>query len=132
MNYVLDTHTWVWWNMRPEKLSSKVKSIVSGIKENQKLYLSAISIWEFSMLIAKERLSISCDGREWLEEALDDPFLEVVPLSTKVCWESTHLPGDFHSDPADRLIVASARICKAALLSKDAHIRKYSHVKTIW
>ena len=88
--------------------------------------------WEFSKLLEKERLGISCDPEEWLSEALDMPKLRLVPLTPKIAFKSTVLPQSFHGDPADQIIVATTREENAILLSKDKLIRKYRHVKSLW
>ncbi len=132
MSYLMDTHIWIWWNMQPENLSKKVITILEQADVKQPLLLSAISIWEFSKLVERGRLSISCDGQAWINEALDDPYLRVIPLSPEIAWHSTQLPKPFHHDPADQIIVATARHERVSLLSKDQLIRDYAHVKTLW
>jgi PIN domain nuclease of toxin-antitoxin system len=126
--YLLDTHIWIWWNMRPDALSTKTKHIIEGGKYDE-LLLSAISIWEFSKLLEKKRITISCDGMKWISEALNMPRLRVVELSPEIMWQSTRLPQPFHDDPADQMIVATARAENAALLTADALIRRYPHVR---
>lgn len=132
MKYVLDTHVWIWWNMRPGNLSRKVYSLL-GMSENyEELLLSAISLWEFCKLIEKQRLSISCDPENWIYEALNMPKLRLVPLSPRLAYRSTVLPQPFHHDPADQIIVATAREENAILISKDVLIEEYPHVRTLW
>ena len=75
----------------------------------RRLLLSAISLWEFAKLLEKRRLAISCDPEEWIREALEMPGLRLVPLSPSVAYRSTILPQPFHDDPADQIIVATAR-----------------------
>lgn len=94
--------------------------------------MSAISIWEFCKLIEKGRLTITIQGQEWISDALQMKNLTVVPLSPQIAWNSCNLPGNFHPDPADQIIVATAQIERATILSKDNLIRKYPYVKTIW
>ncbi|MCK5319473.1 MAG: PIN domain-containing protein, partial [Anaerolineales bacterium] len=69
MKYLLDTHTWVWWHMNPDKLSQKVKDIILDLDGYDELLLSAISPWEFCKLLEKKRLGISCNPEDWLESA---------------------------------------------------------------
>jgi PIN domain nuclease of toxin-antitoxin system len=73
------------------------------------LLLSAISQWEFSKLIEKKRIGISCDPVDWINHALDMPKFRMVPLSPLLAYPSTVLPRPFHDDPADQIIVATAR-----------------------
>ena len=132
MKYPLDTHTWIWWNMNPKKLSKKVKKLIHDTEGYDELLLSAISPWEFSKLLEKKRLGISCNPEDWIKAALDMPKLRVIPLHPILAYRSTILPQPFHDDPADQIIVASAREENATILTKDQKILKYEHVKSLW
>lgn len=132
MKYVLDTHTWVWWNMDPGKLSSKIRSLIGNPKRYEELLLSAISPWEFCKLLEKRRIGISCDPEEWIAEALDMTKLRLVPLTPTIAYRSTALPQPFGNDPADQIIVATAREANATLLSKDKTLQGYKHVRSLW
>ena len=118
--------------MRPEKLTPKVRALMSGPDRHDELLLSAISLWEFSKLLEKGRLAISCDPQEWMNEALNMPTLRLAPLSPSVAYRSTVLPQPFHDDPADQIIVATARDAKATILTSDPRIRAYPHCRSIW
>lgn len=131
MKYLLDTHTWIWWNSRPTSLSHKVLKLIQDGKYDE-LLLSAISVWEFAKLLEKKRLTLSCDGRLWIEKALEIPKLRLVELSPEISWNSTQLPRPFHEDPADQLIVATARVENATILTADHLIQKYQHVRSEW
>ena len=132
MKYLLDTHTWIWWNMHPENLSQKVKQIISGTDKYKEMLLSSISLWEFFKLLEKARLVISCDPAEWAKEALTMPKLRLVHLIPSIAYKSTVLPQPFHNDPADQIIVATAREENAIILTKDERIHQYSQVKSLW
>ena len=132
MKYLLDTHTWIWWNMRPQNLSQRVKTLISDSSKYDELLLSAISPWEFSKLLEKGRLGISCHPEEWINLALDMPKIRLVHLSPILAYRSTVLPKPFHSDPADQIIVATARKENATVLTKDKNIRTYDHVRSLW
>lgn len=132
MKYLLDTYTWIWWNMRPQNLSQRVKALVSDSSKYDELLLSAISPWEFSKLLETGRLGISCHPEEWINLALDMPKIRLVHLSPIIAYRSTVLPKPFHSDPADQIIVATAREENAIVLTKDKNIRTYDHVRSLW
>ena len=132
MKYLLDTHVWVWWNMRPEKLSRKVKRLIAASQKYEEILLSAISVWEFCKLLEKRRIGISCDPRDWLETALAMPKLRLVPLSPVIAYRSTVLPQLASADPADQIIVATAQEENAILLTKDEVLRQSACVRTIW
>ena len=132
LRYVLDTHVWIWWNMRPQKLSRKVRSLMSHPARYEELLLAAISVWEFSKLLEKQRLAISCDPEEWIRQALEMPKLRLVPLSPAIAYRSTVLPPVFHDDPADQIIVATAHEENATILTSDQRIRAYRHCRSLW
>ena len=118
--------------MRPEKLSRRVKALLSSPGRYEELLLSAISPWEFSKLLQKARLAISCNPEDWILKALDMPKLRLAPLSPLVAYRSTALPPGIHDDPADQIIVATAREEHATVLTKDERILAYPHVKSLW
>ena len=132
MKYLLDTHTWIWWHMNPDRLSEKVKALIEDSSNYDELLLSAISPWEFSKFLEKGRIGISGDPIIWLQEALALPKLTIVPLSPVLAYQSTVLPQPFHDDPADQIIVASAREEEAVILTKDNNILGYKHVVSLW
>ena len=132
MNYVLDTHTWIWLTSAPEMLSSAVKEKLSSLQKDDQLYLSSISVWEVCKLVEKGRLTLTEDTAQWIKEALDIAGLLLYPLSPSISLLSTTLPQPFHKDPGDQIIVATARHLNATLLTKDLLIRNYPHVKSLW
>ena len=132
MKYTLDTHTWIWWHMNPQNLSQKVKALIGDTSKYDELLLSAISPWEFSKLIEKRRIGISCDPEDWISIALDMPKLKLVPLSPVLAYRSTVLPQPFPNDPADQIIVATAREENATILTKDEKILSYKYVRSFW
>ena len=132
MKYLLDTHVWVWWHANPRRLSRRVTELIARPAGYEELLLSAISPWEFAELVEKGRLGISCDPEDWIAQALRMAKLRLVPLSPRIACHSTQLPGPFHNDPADQIIVATAREEGATILTKDTRIRDYSHVLSLW
>ncbi len=67
-----------------------------------------------------------------MDEALDMPRLRMVPLTPRIAYRSTVLPPPFHSDPADQIIVATAREMNATIVTKDQRVRDYAQVRTLW
>jgi PIN domain nuclease of toxin-antitoxin system len=132
MKYLLDTHVWIWWNMRPQNLSKKVAKLIENEDSYEELLLSAISPWEFSKLLEKGKLGISYNPEEWIHAALEMPKLRIVPLTPSIAYRSTVLPKPFHDDPADQLIVATAREENATILTKDKRILEYPYVQSLW
>lgn len=105
----MDTHIWIWWHNAPEEIPPEIHDCIRESGPGDELLLSAISPWEFCKLIEKEKIEISCDPRTWMREALDMARLRLVPLSPLIAYKSTVLPPPFHNDPADQIIVATAR-----------------------
>jgi len=132
MKYLLDTHVWIWWNMRPDRLSDNAKTVIKEAGNYSEILLSAISPWEFCKLLEKERIGISCNPEVWISRALRIPKLRLVPLTPSISYRSTVLPQPFHDDPADQIIVATAREENATIISRDKLIKNYQHVKSIW
>ena len=132
MKYLLDTHTWIWWHMHPQNLSRKVKILIGNTEKYDELLLSAISPWEFSKLLEKGRIGISCDPEDWINTALDLPKLRLVHISPILAYRSTILQQPFHDDPADQIIVATAREENATILTKDKKILEYKNVRSLW
>lgn len=130
--YLLDTHTWIWWNSDPARLSLKVKKILMNPQNYEEILLSSISIWELCKLVEKGRLNIACDLQEWIDISLDMVKLRLVQLTPVISFKSTTLPGDFHEDAADQIITATAREEGAMLITKDKRISEYQFVKTYW
>ena len=127
---VLDTHIWIWWVHGDEKLSAQQTQWLRE-NEEQGLGVSIISCWEVAKLVEYDRLTLPCPVAEWLDQALGYPGISLLELTPRIVVESTQLPEEFHKDPADQLIVASARILDCPLLTADARILNYPHVSTL-
>ncbi|HPH03401.1 MAG TPA: type II toxin-antitoxin system VapC family toxin [Spirochaetota bacterium] len=121
--WLLDTHIWIRILNGDEALRLPLfqkqlqKHALAG-----NLRIAAISLWETAMLVAKDRLKLTTEAETWLSTAVTMPGLSVIPIDPAIAVESCSLPGDFHGDPADRLIVASARLIDATLITLDRQI----------
>ena len=131
MKYVLDTHTWFWSLAGWDHLPAKVRGILENPR-NAPFGLAAISVWELAKLVEKERITLTIPLSDWIQRALDPDLIELLPLSPQIAVDATTLPGDFHSDPADELIIATARLNNATLITADKRILAYDSVKTFW
>jgi PIN domain nuclease of toxin-antitoxin system len=127
---LLDTHIWIWLADEHEELSAYHAQIIAEHRSDG-LGVSAISCWEVAKLVEYGRLNLACDLETWMEAALDLPGIQLIELTPTVAIESTKLPGDFHRDPADQIIVATARTYRLDLLTVDDKILKYEHVYTL-
>lgn len=123
---VLDTHVWIWVveGVRDELSGEAVREIEAASGRGDVL-VSAISIWEVAMLEAKDRIGLDRRVDEWVRAALRAPGLRLLPLSPEIVIESTRLPGTPHGDPADRMLMASARVTGGRLATRDGSIVEY-------
>ena len=128
---LLDTHTWIWSQSATALLSDKVKKQIKKTKTDQRC-ISSISIWEFAMMVSKGRVNLKIDPKSWLDHSLKNSGIQVIELSPDIAMESCNLPGEFHKDSADRIIVATARNHNMTLLTKDKKILEYPNVKSLW
>jgi PIN domain nuclease of toxin-antitoxin system len=123
---LLDTCAWIWLvDGHPKMAKAPCLDAVEAAALDGRLYLAPISMWEVATKAAKGRLALSLPIREWINQGKRQARLLDAPFSSEIAVESTALPGDFHSDPADRLIVATARVLGAALVTGDAKIIDY-------
>ncbi len=126
---VLDTHIWIWWTSEPERLSATQRYAVDA--SPQDIGVSAISCWEVAKLVALGRLSLDRPVADWLAAALAYPGVRLLALTPEVAVASATLPGVFHRDPADQIIVATARLQGSRLVTSDRKILAYEHVETV-
>ena len=130
---VLDTHVLLWWVNGSDAMSvAAEKAIKKTLTQGSEVIVSAISAWEVSMLIDKGRLILSMDVENWFDEVAQIDGVRFMPVDNEISIKSTVLPGNFHKDPADRMIVATARRLAVPLVTADEKIRNYKHVRTIW
>ena len=129
---VLDTQTLVWWTTKPEFLSKRALRKIEAEAKKGKLLISSISILEIYLLVKKKKIGFSVDIDTWLATIEKSSDFEFVPVDNRIAAKSVTLPEPFHNDPADRIIVATARESGAALITSDARIRKYSHIQSVW
>jgi PIN domain nuclease of toxin-antitoxin system len=127
---VLDTHTWVSWVHGEEQLTG-IQAETIAVHERDTIGVSAISCWEVAKLVARGRLELPCPLEEWFELALSYPGVSLLDLTPEIAIASTRLPGQFHRDPADQIIVATARVYGCQLVTSDSQTLKHPYVETI-
>lgn len=128
MNFLLDTHSFLWFVANDRRLSSNAESLIKD-RENQ-VYFSAVSAWEISIKVGLGRLSVEGDLHAFLLQQLtENGFL---PLSINISHSLNiiNLP-DVHKDPFDRMLISQSKIEEIPLISKDKNIRKYD-VDVFW
>ena len=129
---LLDTHTWLWLLHDPEQLSTPAQSIITEAENNNSILISSISVWEIATKQSLNKLQLPLPIHEWFELAQQQPGIFIEPLSPLDAIHSANLPGEFHKDPADRILVAIARRYDIPLITCDQKILNYPYVKTIW
>jgi PIN domain nuclease of toxin-antitoxin system len=129
MTLLFDTNAWIRLAECPEAISPKACQQIQGA--TGPAFLSVISIWEVCLKIRKGKLELSMPLDEWLTVMLRPSLVTVLNVDTTIARAANALPGDFHEDPADRLIVATARHRDLTLVTSDALIISYPHVLTL-
>ncbi|MCK5098941.1 MAG: type II toxin-antitoxin system VapC family toxin [Desulfobacteraceae bacterium] len=129
---VIDTHVWLWWISNPEKLAINAARAIDKAVNDDGMIISSISTWEIALLINKGRLKLSINVRDWVRKTESLSFIRFVPVDNTIALRSVTLPGDFHPDPADRIITATAMTMGLPLVTRDDKILGYPHVETIW
>jgi PIN domain nuclease of toxin-antitoxin system len=131
--FLLDTHVWIWMQEADKQLPVATVQVLEVAQAERKLFGSAISVLEIAQLEMKSRVQLSSDITAWLKESFADDGIQLLPLSPAIAVESTRLPGDFHRDPADRILAATARIEGLTLLTRDTRLLDYGrkgHLRT--
>jgi PIN domain nuclease of toxin-antitoxin system len=132
MQTLLDTHAWVWWVTDDQRLASSARRAIERARAAGGLALSMISVWEVAKKVEKGQLVLDRPVDDWLDLAVARPNLHVAELTRPILIESSRLPQPFHGDPADQIIVATARDRRAAIITRDERIRAYPHVRSAW
>ena len=122
MKPLLDTHILLWWLRRDPRLPGAYLDVLNGASTESPLLLSEISLWEIATLHSLGRIEFDLPLRDWLDRATAPPLVQKVGISTAIAAEVAAIPDSFHRDPADRLIVATARVFGAKLMTCDQKI----------
>lgn len=132
---LLDTHCWLWAQLGMiQHLSRPSLAAIRDAESGGNLRVSVISVWEIAMLEKRGRVGLPMNIRTWIGEALSKSGISVAPFTPEIAIESVQLPGRLHDDPADRILVATARVIGATLLTKDRRLIQYSrerHVRAL-
>jgi len=123
---LLDTHVWIWFMLANTELAVRPRNLINRAAAAGQLRISAISLWETALLASSGRVVLGQPLAQWIMAAISAPGLSVEPLVSQVAVEAYSLPDAFHRDPADRLIVATARVVNATLMTRDQRILDYA------
>jgi len=122
---LLDTHVAIWYAAGIE-LKPRIVRLIGDAAERNGVFLSAISAWEIGMLVAKGRLLLAGSTESYVRDLFSRNGVVEEPVTSTIAEASARIPGSFHGDPADRIIVASAALRAATLLTRDDRIRSYA------
>jgi PIN domain nuclease of toxin-antitoxin system len=124
---LLDTHVWIWFVMGSDELhGAAIRGSMESAIKSSGLFISSISLWETAMLVAKRRIALSIDTLDWIHAGLRETGIQTIEITPEIAVESVNLCDSFHGDPADRIIVATARVRNCCLVTRDARILAYS------
>ncbi len=131
MKALLDTHILLWWLGTGTSLSAAQWDVIENAGADEPLWVSEITLWEIATLDSLDRIELRLPLRDWLEKATAPPLVRRFGISPAVAAEVAALPDSFHRDPADRIIVATASVLGATLLTQDQRIRRAKLVPTL-
>lgn len=129
MKLLLDTHVWIWSQEKPEKLGKETRRLLVDGKSTN--HVATVSVLELARLVAAGDVILNKPLTAWIETALEELHAEEVAMNREIATEAYALPGEFHRDPADRILVATARREGLTLLTADDRILSYRHAKTL-
>jgi PIN domain nuclease of toxin-antitoxin system len=123
---LLDTHVWIWFMLANSELAVDGQQVINRAAAAGQLRIAAISVWEAALLASRGRVILGRPLAQWITAAVSAPGLSIEPLLPQIAVEACSLPEVFHRDPADRLIVATARVANATLMTRDRRILDYA------
>jgi len=129
---LLDTHIWLWLLHNPHRLSDAASQLIAAEEMQNGLLISVISVWEVAVKVSVGKLTLPLPIADWYQQARTHSGTVIEPLNPLDAIASTQLPGEFHKDPADRILVAIAQRYNIPLVTCDEKILSYPHVETIW
>ena len=129
---LLDTHALIWWFEGSPKLSLAAKAAIENAQRLSRVTISSLSCWEIALLNAHGRIHLSTELHNWIKAIQKLRRVRFIPVDNHIAVASVELPGQFHKDPAHRIIVATALTMNIPLVTIDQKIRAYPHVRTIW
>lgn len=129
--FLIDTHIWIWFVSGNTEIKKNIQKTITRALHDNNVYLAAISLWEICMLEKRQRIRLEMPCLEWINRFLELTHIIILPLTPKIAHESGYLPGNFHGDPADRLIAATARIHDLTIVTRDKSILTYGNDKYV-
>jgi PIN domain nuclease of toxin-antitoxin system len=128
VSLLLDTHVWIWSQEEPEKLGVRTTGLLTD--RRKALYVSTVSTLEIARLASNGTIKLSGSLSSWISDTLKALECGTIEMSHEIAMEAYSLPGTFHNDPADRILVATARLFEFTLVTMDERILGYPRVKS--
>jgi PIN domain nuclease of toxin-antitoxin system len=122
---LLDTHAAVWITEGLPLASEAIEAMDAAHRADSKIFVSPISAWEIGLLVARNRIGLSARPERWFQKVLAIPGVKLAELTADILIESSFLPGNPPRDPADRIIIATARDIGATLVTRDRLLLEY-------
>jgi len=130
---LLDTHAWIWWVAAPARIPKRATGLVTrAVEAGEPILISSISAWEVAMLVDRGRLELTMPVHDWVARSEAAALFRFVPVDNRIVVRAVDLPGFAPRDPADRIIVATAVVEGATLVTGDDRLRGYRSVATEW
>lgn len=131
---LLDTHILIWLTEVLPELTTQRRREIDEAAQSDGVLVSSISFWETAMLSEKRRIALKLPLLTWRDVVLSRPGIVEAMVDSRIAIDAVTLPGDLHSDPADRLLISTARHTGATLMTRDVRILEYAaagHVKAV-
>ncbi len=132
MKILLDTHTLLWFKKGSDDLSASAKHLIEQNHDVKEVLVSSFSIWEIAILIRKRKIVLPVSLKDFVTDVRNQPQVRIIDVSPEIAIESCNLPGKFHGDPGDQILVATARLENALMVTRDRQIQNYGYVKSVW
>lgn len=129
---LLDTHALVWWVAEPARLSVRARRAILAAASDRRLCASAASVLEIATLLRRGRLTLSAEPAQWLDDLRALPELRIESVGFEVAARAGSFDGPVHGDPIDRLLIATAMLLHAPLVTADVRLRELRMIRTIW
>lgn len=129
---VLDTHVLVWWVSGAQRLSVRAKRSIDREVKRGPVFVSTISVLEIATAVRRERLTLGASLHAWLADLMTLPELAFEPINVAIAEMAGAMRDSMHGDPADRIIVATAKLLGAELVTADDRLRGTAEIATIW
>lgn len=114
------------WATNGDPLSAEALKAINKATKAGALFLSPVSAWEIGILAQRGKLTLGTSAESYVSRAFIRPGVQIAPLTPEIAVRASYLPGEFHSDPADRLLISTAIVLGLQLVTRDREILRYS------